>query len=443
MKRELVLLMLMITSFALHAEDVLQIIPLKTTAGNTSTTAKGLEVSLSNSSFDVANLQFDILLPEGMELAGNSSFTTRVPYTSIEDEDDEGETVYIKKYDFSYQTNVQASGYTRFMFIPGGEMRPIPSGEGTIMKLRYRTASTMSPGIYPILMTNIKLVKSVTESITIPSTSSYVIIGDPSSSDVDFSTLTGYVPSFVVEQLNAEIAANENLTIVDLSGATGLGADLETPDNVVSVVGTKGTLKREFTATYWSTVCLPFALSADQVTALKGEGVEIEAFTAFDEAAGTVTFEPVTAMDANTPYIVKSESTQSPFTNLANVQLSTAEMNNVVVGKMTFMGTFEKQTLNSSTNTIYYAYNASDGNFVRIGSNATVPPFRAYLKLDNSAGARSFIVNHGDGEATGISTQLQGYSKTGGRYNLLGMPQAENSKVKGIYIQNGQKIVVR
>ena len=420
---------------AMYAEDIIQIIPIKTTAGVAYKEKKMLEVSLTNT-FDVANLQFDLLLPEGMAISGNNSEFTERAQTYDEDEDD-----YVDN--FTWNKNVVSSGYTRIVFQPK-TLNPIEVGSGTILKLCYKTDALMAPGIYPILMEKIELDKSVTESIKDLTAVSYVIIGEPSSSDFDLSTLTGYVPSFVIEQLNDDLATNENLTIVDLSGATGLGADLETPDNVVSVVGTTGALKREFTATYWSTVCLPFALSADQVTALKGEGVEIEAFTNFDEAAGTVTFEPVTAMDANTPYIVKSESTQSPFTNLANVQLSTDEMNNVVDGKMTFMGTFEKQTLNSSDDAIYYAYNASNGEFVRIGSNATVPPFRAYLKLDKSSGARSFIVNHGDGEATGIDHRQQECNETEGvRYNLLGMPQAENSKVKGIFIQNGQKIVVR
>jgi len=330
------------------------------------------------------------------------------------------------------------------MFIPGGELRPIPVGEGVIMKLRYKTDATMTPGVYPIYMSNIKLVKSVTESITIPSVVSYVIIGDNTSASFDLSTLTGYVPSFVVEKLNEDMAANENLSIVDLSGATELGAELQTPENVVSVVGTTGTLNREFTAKYWSSVCLPFAVSAEQVATLNAGGVEIERFAGYDASTGSLQFEAVDAMEANTPYIVCSPTAQSPFTGLEGVTLSKGDMNHTVVGAMTFMGTFEGQTISSDKTATYYAFSATDGKFVRIGSNATVAPFRAYLKLAVNSGSRLLDVVHNGGDATAIE-QPQAAAPTGDcrRYTLQGIQQTTSSPAKGIVIENGLKRIVR
>ena len=443
MKRNTLLFLGLFFSCVVLATDIIQVVPFNATANTTysSKDRKGFVIEMRNGNLRPKAIEFDITLPDGMAVAYTSnkyrfsSLSERFPIDEEEEED-------------YYTASCNKIGdHYKFLIVPGLDTPDdvaIDGTEGKLLTVYYTTTENIQDGYYPIMVTDAKISYENSSKGYLPNSSSYVTIGNPSSSDFNLSTMTGYIPSFVIEKVNEDLADNEDLTIVDLSGATELGAELVIPDNVVSVVGTTGTLKREFTGTYWSTVCLPFALSATQVAALNEEGVEIEEFTGFDETAGTVTFEPVTTMEANTPYIVKSETTQSPFTNLANVQLSTAEMNNVVVGKMTFMGTFEKQTLNSSTNTVYYAYNASNGNFVRIGSNATVPPFRAYLKLDNSSGeARSFIVNHGDGEATGINTQLQGCSKTGVRYNLLGLPQAENSKIKGIYIQNGQKIVVK
>lgn len=444
-KRLIVALLLACVISYVNAEDIIQVIPFQTTAGMESDEeTTDFYITMNNSSADIWAFQIDIKLPEGM------TFDEDFPLDFYIDEDTEySRFPYTKKGKrliFNHNDPLlsrEKDGGWRTIVVSTDDDTRITGNSGILLKVFYNTDENMKPGIYPIYVRGTVMTITGTSDIKPVESSSYVIIGDNNASNLDMSSLTGYVPSFVVEQLNADMASNTNLAMVNLAGATELGAELVTPDNVVSVVGTTGTLKREFTATYWSTVCLPFALNATQVAALNDEGVEIEEFTDFDETAGTVTFEPVTTMEANTPYIVKSQTTQSPFTNLTNVNLSTAEMNNVVVGKMAFIGTFEKQTLNSSTNTTFYAYNASNGNFVRIGSNATVPPFRAYLKLDNSAGARSFIVNHGDGEATGISTQQQGCSKTGVRYNLLGIPQAENSNVKGIHIQNGQKIVVR
>jgi len=444
MKKIFSFLLTLLISSSIYAEDIIQIKPIIASAGVAADDYAELEFSMSNETFDVANLQFDLLLPEGMELDLEAyGFTERVPSTTVRQKI--GNKWYdIDNYDFDFQTNVLASGYTRFMFIPGGELRPIPKGNGTFLTICYTTSSTMSPGIYPIYMSNIKLVKSVTESITIPSVVSYVIIGDNTSASFDLSTLTGYVPSFVVEKLNEDMAADENLAIVDLSGATELGAELQTPENVVSVVGTTGTLNREFTAKYWSSVCLPFAVSAEQVATLNAGGVEIERFAGYDASTGSLQFESVDAMEANTPYIVCSPTAQSPFTGLEGVTLSKGDMNHTVVGDMTFMGTFERQTISSDETATYYAFSATDGKFVRIGSNATVAPFRAYLKLAANSGSRLLNVVHNGGDATAIE-QPQAAAPTGDgrRYTLQGIQQTTSSPAKGIVIENGLKRIVR
>lgn len=145
-------------------------------------------------------------------------------------------------------------------------------------------------------MTNIKLVESVKSAIVLNDVLSYVEVNEGGSvsplqteKDIDMSSMTGYVPSFVVEELNSKIATNSNLRSLNLSGVTELGSELQIPDNVVYVVGAKGGLKRDFSAQK-STVCLPFALNATQVAAIKEKGCEIEKLSGFNASTNTVSF---------------------------------------------------------------------------------------------------------------------------------------------------------
>ena len=236
MRRIFSLFLLMAFTINICAIDELQIKPHQTIAGLSDESDDAyIELYLVNESFDIANLQFDILLPEGMEYADYGEFTDRVPSTTKKGN---------KTYDFSYQTNVLEDGYTRFMFIPGGEMRKIEKGSGTILYINFKTNANMAAGIHPILMKNIKLVESTTSAITIDDVSSYVIIGDnnplKTETDINMSSLIGSIPSFVVQAINADIASNAGLKYIDLTGADALGADFVMPNDQAKLVVKEG-----------------------------------------------------------------------------------------------------------------------------------------------------------------------------------------------------------
>ena len=236
MRRIFSLFLLMAFTINICAIDELQIKPHQTIAGLSDESDDAyIELYLVNESFDIANLQFDILLPEGMEYADYGEFTDRVPSTTKKGN---------KTYDFSYQTNALEDGYTRFMFIPGGEMRKIEKGSGTILYINFKTNANMAAGIHPILMKNIKLVESTTSAITIDDVSSYVIIGDnnplKTETDINMSSLIGSIPSFVVQAINADIASNAGLKYIDLTGADALGADFVMPNDQAKIVVKEG-----------------------------------------------------------------------------------------------------------------------------------------------------------------------------------------------------------
>ncbi len=441
MKRILSLITLITLACHVSALDELQIKPIVTEAGiENDEYDYYMELWLVNESFDVANLQFDLLFPDGIEYM-DYEFDERIPSTTTK----KGKN-YVTEYDFSFQTNVLSSGYTRFMFIPGGEMRKIEKGEGCIMFIYFKTSSELKPGIYPIKMTNIKLVESVTSSIVLNDVLSYVEVSDDgvvsplqTEADVDMSSLVGYVPSFVVDELNTQIASNSNLRSLNLSGVTELGAELVIPDNVVYAIGTKGGLKREFAAQK-STVCLPFALNATQVSAIKAKGCEIEKLAGFNASANSVKFSPVEEMAANTPYLVTNSSALATFADIEDITLGDLSSTPIDVsqGKISMKGSFENQVLSSDASTTYFAYNEADGNFVRIGNNATVKSFRAYLALNGASDARSITI---DDPGTTNITNLKSDSQTSEIYTLQGIKT--NNKTKGLFIKGKKKYFVK
>lgn len=423
------------------AENVIQAVPLQTTAGITADDGECIAFEMTNEEANIVGLSFMVKLPDGMSF-DDSDLENLPPFELVLDRFPYTGRGTNKQYQHSVGCNPKEDGWW-MVTISSTALNPIKELSGVILQGYYETDASMQPGVYPILMKDIKMAISGTQKAEGPSeATSYVIIGDNNASKLDMSSLTGYVPSFAVEQLNTDLATNTNLALVDLSGATELGAELVTPENVVSVVGTTGTLNREFSADKWSTVCLPFALNSTQVEAIKANGVEIETLAAYDEATNTVSFEAVDEMQANTPYIVCCSSTQNPFTGLTNVALSSGDLNNTTVGNLTFMGTFEKQTISSAADT-YYAFDAADGQFVRVGSNMTLNPFRACMKLTAAQGARQLLVAHHGETPTAIcqpgAAQQEGQQK----YDLRGVPMTSGNHAKGIYIQNGQKKIER
>lgn len=447
MKKVLLLLMLVVSAGYGMAqnENIIQMKPCVTQAGIDGEEYENvLEIEMTNT-FDVANLQFDLLLPEGVTYVDYDFQLFDGDFRVPNKRKGKNYTFY-----FSVSSAVLSNGYRRFMFIPqandDGQLEKIEAGTGVFMQIYYSTDANMANGVYPVLMDNITLVKSVSEGsiVTSTSSSSYIVIGETaldSKADIDLSGMTGYVPSFVVEQLNTDMAANGNLRTVNLSGATELGAELSVPENVVYAVGTKGGLKRNFAAQK-STVCLPFALNAEQVSTIKAKGCDIEQLASFDAETNTVSFAEVDEMEANVPYLITCNNAGDMFDGIENFSFGalTAPAD-ITKGDLTMKGAFEKTTIDAKAGDYtYYAYKAADGKFVKVGTTATVNPFRAYLAKKGSNGARYLNIAGDDATAIHGIQEVEATGQEGTLYNLQGLKASGTQK--GLYIKDGKKYVV-
>ena len=208
----------------------------------------------------------------------------------------------------------------------------------------------------------------------------------------------------------------------------------------------------------WSTICLPFAMSAEQMEGAFGEVPQVKDFTgiAYDEDNNTITvnFSTVTAMEANHPYIIKISKNIEEFT-VENVDIEPDDYPAIIFGKgkgnkywaIDFIGTyvplsaadmFENLGFNStaalfiSENKFWYATDATQ-NFEGIKG------FRGFFDFsDFNTTAGSRITMSFD-EQTGINNVT---NNTNGEYfNLNGLRVETPSK--GIYIKDGKKVVVK
>lgn len=83
---------------------------------------------------------------------------------------------------------------------------------------------------------------------------------------------------------------------------------------------------------------------------------------------------------------------------------------------------------------------ASDGKFYQIKGGTTVAVGKAYLHLDSAPGVRSLVVKL-DNEATGIESVDSEAADAEAIYNVSGQRVAK--AVKGLYIVNGKKVIIK
>lgn len=212
-------------------------------------------------------------------------------------------------------------------------------------------------------------------------------------------------------------------------------------DKVVTV-----TLKRSISKDYLNTVCLPFALSADQVAEVFGEGSVVSDYTS---VTGTVmNFTPVTEMAANHPYIVDATETFDTK-NISGVTLKTIVKDENRVDRMNAEETFIADYVGSPS--VYrfasvdgdQLFLGKDGKLYRPNAEGKLKGMRAYFEVLGGTG-NGAKVNIGGGLSS-IDKLMNGEAMTGRVYNLNGqyVGNTLDGLAKGLYIMNGKKYVVK
>ena len=229
------------------------------------------------------------------------------------------------------------------------------------------------------------------------------------------------------------IADGELLSAENIADAVAYD---ESEDNTIEDVDVANvTITRTIKADY-NTVVLPFDLTSNQVEAAFGTGTEVFAFSETGEENAediTINFNKVVAgtISANVPVLVKATvaSTEQEFNG---VQVVAPTEGAIVEGtNASFIGVFGPTTIDKGH------FFVGNGAIYKSAGSTSINAFRAYIRLANpntSAEVKLFI----DGLATRLS-EINGAAENGAVYNLAG--QRVNKAQKGIFIQNGKKVV--
>ena len=237
--------------------------------------------------------------------------------------------------------------------------------------------------------------------------------------------------------------------------------------------GVNVNVKRTINADEWSTICLPFAMTADQCKAAFGSDVELGDFNGYetskdgegDIAGITVKFNAATAIEANHPYIIKVSAPVSEFTVEGvdvDPQEAKAEYDNGKTGKTrkvlgSFVGTYtaDFDFYNAAES---YPLFLSGGKFYYASENTKhMKALRAYFDfsdvLSTVANAEAPIFISFNNETTAIKENydLPIYDLQfgdDGCYDLSGRKivnrKSVNSQLRnGLYITNGKKVVAK
>ena len=224
-----------------------------------------------------------------------------------------------------------------------------------------------------------------------------------------------------------------------------------------------------------NTIFLPFSMSEDQIKEIFGTGAKVYKITSVDTKDPnhpTVTGTPATRTDpdaedpdtedevpgteSNVPYILELPETKEGVSYDGELDTEPSNYENTTIGEEgnaqgEFVGVYQYTNITSKSDETYdyYGYDAERNGMFNFFSDqgADFKPFRAYLKINKSAGSKPFyyfVVS--DDETTGIDgVSTTTLSDDAPVYNLQGQlvrQAGQHTQLpKGLYIQNGRKFV--
>ncbi len=361
-----------------------------------------VEVMLTSADMSYGGFQFEVTLPAGVSLV---KVEKAARLTAIDN--------YMLQKSLTDEEN---NTYTLLGY--NTERQSIAGTSGAIAYLTLQANADMTVGeVFDATVQNVVLSNVDEEDIDAPGSSFTVTI---------------------VEPLDSRVVLDENSETAP-----------EASDGEVEVL-----VKRTIKASEWSTICLPFDMSEGQLKEVFGDDVQLEEFIDYEidnEDNIIINFEDALpyGLCANYPYLIKTSADITEFTTTAVIDPAPDNaiarydngrpVNNpryVLYGS--FTGVYQANTVVPES-----CLFISGNKFWYSTGNTKMKAFRGYFWLMDvlsdveQAGARiSFSFN----EATGISNVNVNHNSNS-YYDLQGR-RVETPR-KGLYINNGKKMVVK
>lgn len=212
--------------------------------------------------------------------------------------------------------------------------------------------------------------------------------------------------------------------------------DLKTLDN------TYVKLNRTLVAKKWNTLCVPFAISEEEIKANFGKGTLVEKLDAVN--GNTVNFADATSIEAGMPYLIKPTVAGTTYTfygKEVSADAPKAEGN----ADVTFKGIYSPTDI-TDNGTVKAAGVTEGGKVLFVNQGSQTKAFRCFFTIsDNASITPAMLKISIKGVETAINSIVMDNSNATDNavYNLQGQRVNGNSLTKGIYIKNGKKFAVK
>lgn len=405
----------------------------------------------------------DITIIDSKAFEGNDNLQS---ITIIPDEDDDPITIKgdafsgvksLRYVDLSQRNTTNAGDLlnSKFSFSSGYTLTRIPTTENSSLTPPYHYTKSTNTYLYELTgtapfgglppYTLVFLPTGMTAYPTTTATTETVYKTDGTTA----TSLTRPLDeNFILKNTdNTPAYSCKNFGVYEVSDlddgkASGQNYTWYTFVNPYGFTAVNSTYYRQYTAGSAASVCLPFAVDAPKNgTLYTYKGIE-----------GTkIVITPVTTTPtAATPYF---------FIPTANGTLSSSQSQTIAAvtdptteqSEKELHGVFTGKSFSNVTGTAYgmagseFTYNGKTypaGTFVKFSSTAWLSPFRAYLLLSSTSGAKSAVMEMAiDNTTTGITSISDAPAAHTPYYNIEGMKVESPSH--GIYIHNGHKVIMK
>lgn len=202
------------------------------------------------------------------------------------------------------------------------------------------------------------------------------------------------------------------------------------------------TLNRTLVADKWNTLCVPFAISEEEIKANFGKGTLVEKFEAVN--GNTVNFANATSIEAGMPYLIKPTFAGTTYTFYGK-EVSADAPKAKGNADVTFQGIYSPTDI-TNDGTVKAAGVTEDGKVLFVNRDSKTKAFRCFFTIsDNASITPAMLKISIKGVETAINSIVMDNSNATDNavYNLQGQRVNGNSLTKGIYIKNGKKFAVK
>lgn len=368
------------------------------------------------------------------------SFTIMPADVTLETDDIETLTV-------TTTVNAQSDINTPFQWYKGAELRTEnvennfgKAGEGINVLWGYNTGNSEANGYFNLKGYSALRVK-VNNFDATKNQTFRVMNADGEAAPI---TMTGNetLASFNVSKCTSLKSAlgnslEQEITSIDFIGEYQ-AVNKESRFDIAASEGSNVSYDRNFIQDQPSTICLPFALTAEELAKVG------KAYTLSAVSDSKATFTPVQEIKAYTPYLLIPSADGKLLENIAAAKdiAAPTEAKTSVSGSYSFVGTLQAKESVKTQGTEVYGFSADQGKFVRASNKASIDAFRAYISVPttalSTAASRSIDIDFGG--TTGINEIQNAHSSSAAAtYDVAGKRVGKN--YKGVVICNGKKMI--